>query len=44
MRYMKDLFEKELATIARKTSKIKAVNIELLSEEFEVLNEIENGD
>ena len=44
MRYMKNLFEEELSTIAKKTGKLKSVKVEVLSEEFEVQIEIENGD
>ena len=36
MRYMKQLFEKELSTIANKTGKIRSVKIELLSSEFQI--------
>jgi len=43
MRYMKDVFERELSTIARKTGMIKDVRVSLLSEEFEILIEIETG-
>ena len=44
MRYMKDLFEGELTTIARKTNAISKVNVELLSSEFEVKIQIERGE
>lgn len=44
MRYLKDLFEKELSIIAHKTGKIQAVKVELLSEEFEVKILIDSGD
>ena len=44
MRYMKDLFENELSVIARKTGKIKAVKVTLLSGEFEVKIHIDSGD
>jgi hypothetical protein len=43
MRYMKDVFERELSTIARKTGKIKDVRVSLLSEEFQILIHIETG-
>lgn len=36
MRYMKNLFQQELSTIAKKTGKIKSVKVTLLSEEFSV--------
>lgn len=44
MRYMKNLFEKELSLIANKTKQITAVNIEFLSEEFEIKIERNTGD
>ncbi|MBK9590131.1 MAG: hypothetical protein IPO32_01115 [Crocinitomicaceae bacterium] len=44
MRYMKDLFQNELSTIAKKTGKIKGVEVTLLSQEFEVAIVIYNGD
>lgn len=44
MRYMKDLFEREFTMIAKKTNAITSVKVELLSEEFEVSIEIDNGD
>ncbi len=44
MRYMKDLFEKELSLIAKKTGAIKCVKVELYSEEFEVKIHIDSGD
>ncbi len=44
MRYMKDLFEKEFTIIAKKTSAIKSVKVELFSEEFEVRIQIDSGD
>lgn len=44
MRYMKDLFEKELSTIANKTNGISKVKVELTSEEFEVKIHIDSGD
>lgn len=44
MRYMKDLFEKEFTVIAKKTNAIKLVNVELTSEEFEVMIQIDSGD
>lgn len=44
MRYMKDLFQNELSIIAKKTGKIKGVEVTLLSKEFEVAIAIYNGD
>jgi hypothetical protein len=44
MRYMKQLFEKELRIIAEKTGKIKSVKIELLSEEFQIKIRVNTGD
>ncbi|MBK6526725.1 MAG: hypothetical protein IPG07_14960 [Crocinitomicaceae bacterium] len=44
MRYMKDLFQNELSRIAKKTGKIKGVEVILLSKEFEVAIVIYNGD
>lgn len=44
MRYMKNLFEKELRIIAEKTGKIKSVKIELLSGEFQVNIRVSSGD
>jgi hypothetical protein len=44
MRCMKNLFQNELSTIAKKTGKIKSVEVTLLSKEFEVAIVIYNGD
>ncbi len=44
MRYMKQLFEKELRIIAEKTGKIQSVKIELLSEEFQIKIRVNTGD
>jgi hypothetical protein len=41
---MKNLFQNELSTIAKKTGKIKSVEVTLLSKEFEVAIVIYNGD
>lgn len=43
MSYMKNVFEKELSIIAKKTGKIKSVNVSLLSEEFQIEIEISTG-
>ncbi|MBX7059618.1 MAG: hypothetical protein K1X75_16255 [Leptospirales bacterium] len=44
MRYMKDLFEGELATIASRTGAINRVQVDLISEEFEAKIHIGRGD
>lgn len=44
MRYMKDLFEKELRIISVKTNSITKVKVELTSVEFEVKIHIDSGD
>ncbi len=44
MRYMKELFERELSTIAVKTNAISKVNVEILSDEFQIKIQIDSGD
>jgi hypothetical protein len=44
MRYMKNLFQNELSTIATKTGMIDAVHVTLTSEEFQIKIHIYNGD
>jgi len=44
MKYMKNLFQSELNTIAAKTGQIENVVVEITSEEFEIPIEIRSGD